>query len=156
MLLTQIVEKRRWIDDREYAQILSLATLIPGPFHVNLVIATGYALAGFGGSLISILAFVLPGFLLALIIAHVLSLQPVLTWLHNNSGITVGVVAAVTGLLLSAIARLGMRAISDVKSWLIVVLLATGILLLKFPFALTICCAGLFFVLSHFYKVRKQ
>ena len=155
-LLTQIVEKRRWIDHLEYARVLSLVTLIPGPFHVNLVIATGYTLAGFGGSLVSVIAFVLPGFLIALGIAHALDLTPVSGWLHKNPGITMGVVAVVAGILLSAIARLGIRAIRDRKSWWLVAALATGILLFKFPFAFVICFTGLLYALVHFRKVRNS
>lgn len=156
VLLTQVVEKRQWLDHLEYARILSLASLIPGPFHVNLVITTGYALAGLRGCLISLSAFVMPGFLIALVIAHVLSQPQVLTWLLQNSGLIIGVVAAVTGILLSAIVRLGMRVIGDLKSLLIVIALASGILFLEFPFALIICCTGLFFVLSHLLHLRKQ
>jgi chromate transporter len=51
-----LVEERRWLDEREFAEILALCQALPGPNVVNASIIIGERFGGFAGSLTSILS----------------------------------------------------------------------------------------------------
>jgi chromate transporter len=59
-----LVEKRRWIDEEEYALALALAQIMPGPLAAQLAIALGYFQRGILGATAVGLAFVVPSFLM--------------------------------------------------------------------------------------------
>lgn len=142
VLLEQVVEKRQWMAIEEFSKLMSLATLIPGPYHVNLVILTGYALGGVRAGLIAVAAFVFPGFLLAWLAAHLLSLHQVQAWLHGHPGLTTGMLAAASGLVLCLIVKLGQRSLPMRAYWLLVFLLAALLWYFRMPFALAIIGCG--------------
>jgi chromate transporter len=61
---TEFVERRRWLDDREFAALLALCQALPGPASSQLGCAIGYRQAGLAGALVAWLAFTLPSALL--------------------------------------------------------------------------------------------
>jgi chromate transporter len=53
-----IVEERRWLDDREYAALLGVGQVIPGPNTVNSAVMIGDKFQGTLGSIVSVLGIV--------------------------------------------------------------------------------------------------
>ncbi len=141
-LLGQIVEKKGWIDHAAFAKLMSIAALIPGPFHVNLAIAAGLHLAGWRGAVLAVTAFILPGFLCAIGIVCALSNEQVYLSLQKNPGVVSGLLAAVAGLILSAIVRLGRRIRATFWSWLAFPAIAALLLVFHLPFALVLGISG--------------
>jgi len=64
-----LVEKRRWIDEEEYALALALAQIMPGPLAAQLAIALGYFQRGILGATAVGLAFVVPSFFMVVAIS---------------------------------------------------------------------------------------
>jgi chromate transporter len=64
-----LVEKRRWIDEEEYQLGLALAQIMPGPLAAQLAIALGYCQRGILGATAVGLAFVVPSFLMVVVIS---------------------------------------------------------------------------------------
>jgi chromate transporter len=64
-----LVEKRRWISKRDYIEGLALAQLAPGPLAAQLAIYLGWVRAGVLGATLVSLAFVLPSFLMVLVLS---------------------------------------------------------------------------------------
>jgi chromate transporter len=60
----ELVEKRRWVSDSQYAQLLALCQFLPGPASSQLGFGLGLLRAGWGGALAAFLAFTLPSALL--------------------------------------------------------------------------------------------
>lgn len=60
------VERLRWLTQAEFAQLLALCQLLPGPASSQLGFAIGRHRAGFGGALAAFVGFTLPSFLLLL------------------------------------------------------------------------------------------
>lgn len=145
VILEQVVEKRAWLTKEQFLECLSLAALVPGPFHVNLVGMIGFSLAGIAGGLISVAAFVLPGLSTAGGVAVALSQQPVGAFLHANPGIVAGMMAAVAGLLLNVIINLAKAALPNRILWAAVVLLAAVIKAFHIHFAVAILTLGIMF-----------
>src|SRR5262245_65084072 len=57
---TELVERRRWLDERSYADLVALAQFLPGPASSQVGIAIGQLRAGYRGALAAWLAFTLP------------------------------------------------------------------------------------------------
>jgi chromate transporter len=60
----EFVQRRRWLDEQQYAQLLALCQFLPGPASSQLGFALGLLRAGWLGALTAFLAFTLPSALL--------------------------------------------------------------------------------------------
>lgn len=65
----EVVRKRKWIDSKEFLDLVAIAQSSPGVFAVNISIFIGYRLRGVRGALVTTLGSVLPSFLIILLIA---------------------------------------------------------------------------------------
>jgi chromate transporter len=61
LLQRVVVDERRWLDARGYADGLALCTVLPGPEAMQLATWTGWQVAGARGAAIAATLFVLPG-----------------------------------------------------------------------------------------------
>lgn len=89
----ELVARRRWIDEGQYAQLVALCQFLPGPASSQLGFSLGLIRAGWLGALAAFVAFTLPSVLLLLGFAHLMPL------LHHPYG-----QAAIHGLKLLAVA----------------------------------------------------
>lgn len=69
LIQREVVEKRQWVDSREFIELLALAQTSPGPMAINAAVFVGYKHRGIAGSLAACLGMTLPSFLIILIIA---------------------------------------------------------------------------------------
>ncbi|MEL7401052.1 MAG: chromate transporter, partial [Pseudomonadota bacterium] len=60
----ELVEKRRWLSDAQYAQLLALCQFLPGPASSQLGFALGLTRAGWLGAMSAFVAFTMPSALL--------------------------------------------------------------------------------------------
>ena len=65
---SELVE-RKWLNDEDFIDIITLAQTAPGLFAVNISILTGYKLRGTKGSMVATIASCLPPFLIILLVA---------------------------------------------------------------------------------------
>ena len=98
------VQKRQWLDDKRFSDLLSLCQFIPGPASSQLGMAIGYHRYGYRGALAAWLGFTLPSAVFLGIFAGILLTEP--DWIGQD---------ALHGLKLVALAVvlqafLGMRA----------------------------------------------
>ena len=49
-----LVERQRWLTDREFAEFLTIGQLLPGPNVLNLTVLVGYRLGGWSGAAVSV------------------------------------------------------------------------------------------------------
>src|SRR6266542_5936986 len=63
-----LVEKRKWIIEEDYKEGLALAQLAPGPLAAQLAIYLGYVDYKIIGATLAGLAFVLPSFLMVVVL----------------------------------------------------------------------------------------
>jgi chromate transporter len=68
----ELVERRGWVADNQYAQLLALCQFLPGPASSQLGFSLGLLRAGWGGALAAFLAFTLPSALLLFVFAGLL------------------------------------------------------------------------------------
>lgn len=91
-----LVEQRGWITEDEYKEGLALAQLAPGPLAAQLGIYMGFVHYGFLGASLCGLAFVLPSFLMVLLIGMAYTAYGGLGWMQ---AVFYGVGAACIGVI---------------------------------------------------------
>lgn len=92
----ELIERRRWMDESHYAQLVALCQFLPGPASSQLGFAMGLIRAGWAGAVAAFLAFTLPSAVLLFGFAQLLpALQhPVgLAAVHGLKLVAVAVVA---------------------------------------------------------------
>jgi chromate transporter len=91
----EYVNRRQWMDEQSYAELVALCQFLPGPASSKLGIAIGIVRAGLPGGLAAWLGFTLPSALALLLFAY--GVQSVETagagWLHGLKVVAVAVVA---------------------------------------------------------------
>ncbi|RIX30466.1 chromate efflux transporter [Amnibacterium setariae] len=93
---TEFVQRRRWLGERAYADVVALAQFLPGPASSQVGMAIGLQRAGFLGLLAAWAAFTLPSAVLLVAVALVLSRFAGLAdggWVRGLQAAAVGVVA---------------------------------------------------------------
>ncbi len=68
----EVVERRRWMSEEEFHEILSLTQILPGPNLASLAVYLGYRLIGLPGSVLGLMALALPGALLLVLASTLL------------------------------------------------------------------------------------
>src|SRR3954447_11853195 len=91
-----LVEERKWITEGEYKDGLALAQLAPGPLAAQLGIYLGFVHYKILGATLCGLAFVLPSFLMVVVIGIAYKMFGGLPWMQ---AIFYGVGAAVVGII---------------------------------------------------------
>src|SRR5258708_6960189 len=92
----EIVVRRKWVDEQNYADLLALCQFLPGPSSSQMGIALGLTRAGLRGGLAAWLGFTLPSAIALTIFAYITSgIHGVAStgWLHGLLVVAVAVVA---------------------------------------------------------------
>ena len=92
----ELVERRRWLDERSFVDLVALCQFLPGPASSQVGIGAGLLRAGVPGALAAWTGFTLPSALLMVLFAYGLgTLQGALGtgWLHGLKIAAVAVVA---------------------------------------------------------------
>src|SRR6266487_4717856 len=101
----EFVVRRRWLDDRAYADLVALCQFLPGPASSQVGLAIGLSRAGYPGALAAWAGFTLPSAIALVLFAYgVTALRDVTGagWLHGLKVVAVAVVAqAVLGMMRS-------------------------------------------------------
>jgi chromate transporter len=92
----EVVEKRRWLDDAHFGDLVALCQFLPGPASSQVVFALGMQRAGLLGALVGSLCFTLPSAALLIAFAYGVAGAGDLRdagWLHGLKLAAVAVVA---------------------------------------------------------------
>lgn len=145
----EYVDKRKWLDDKAYADIIALCQFLPGPASSQVGIAIGMLRGGMMGGLLSWLGFTLPSVLILALFAFLYQSMDLTDagWIHGLKLVAVAVV-------LHAVIGMGKTLTPDKPR--VTIAIATMIVTVLFPSAvgqiLMIVVAGLLGFLLY----RKQ
>ena len=130
-----VVERHRWLNDAEFADLLSLCQFLPGPNVVSIAVCVGAKFRGPAGALASLAGFILVpwtvGFALGALFLRYAHLGPLQGALH-------GVSAAAAGLLIATGARLFLPYRRRATTWLFAGFAFAALALLKLPLLLVV------------------
>ena len=66
---SEIVDKRKWMDRKDFVDLLAMAQTCPGAMAVNISVFVGYKLRKLPGAIAATLGVALPSFLIILLVA---------------------------------------------------------------------------------------
>jgi chromate transporter len=145
-LLRQLcVERRGWLDAREFEDAIAVCNLMPGPASTQLAIFCAWRLRGRAGALIGGAAFIIPGLIVILALSVLFVGGPPPLWVLGagaGAGAAVPAVAVQAGWSLLVPSRrnrtsairwpaylaVGLAAAATVGAWLVLVLLGCGVI----------------------------
>ena len=117
-----LVENKKWISEDEYKEGLALAQLAPGPLAAQLGIYLGYVHYGVVGATLAGLAFIIPSFIMVVLLGMAYKLYGGLSWMQ---AVFYGVGAAVIGIITISAYKLTTKSVSKLnfdsikKNWLL-------------------------------------
>jgi chromate transporter len=136
----EVVDDRRWLEEKDYLSALSFCMLLPGPEAMQLATWIGWRLQGTLGGLISGLLFVLPGACVVLALSIIFA---TLGDVPLVSALFFGIQAAVVVVVIEALLRVAKRALKGRMQWAIAALAFLGLFVFNLPFPLIIAVAGI-------------
>ncbi len=123
MMRHEVVERRHWLTDKEFLDLLAATNLIPGPNSTEMAIHLGYKHGGKAGLIIAGICFILPASLIVVAIAWAYAQYgntPQVDWLMYGIG------PVVIAIIVQALVKLGSSAITQIPH----ALLGTAVLAL--------------------------
>ncbi|GHA69498.1 chromate efflux transporter [Cognatilysobacter bugurensis] len=137
---TELVDKRRWIDEASFLRALNVCMLLPGPEAMQLAAWLGWRLHGVRGGLVAGGLFVVPA---AVLLAG-------LSWLYVRfgespvaTGVVFGLQAAVLGIIAYAARKIGGRVLKTPFAFVLALLALAAIALAAVPFPAVVAGAAL-------------
>jgi len=127
-----LVENKNWLTEEEYKEGLALAQLAPGPLAAQLGIYIGFVHYRFIGATLAGLAFVLPSFIMVVLLGMAYQMYGGLAWMQ---AVFYGVGAAVIGIIGMSAYKLTIKTISKFEiaamksKWLLWVFYIIGIII---------------------------
>lgn len=91
----EYVRRRKWMDEKSYADLVALSQFLPGPASSQVGIGIGVMRAGVIGGIISFLGFTLPSVIALILFAGLLTTTDIgnAGWIHGLKLVAVAVVA---------------------------------------------------------------
>src|SRR5713101_3842196 len=114
-----LVEQRRWISQQDYVEGLAFSQLSPGPLAAQLAMYLGWVRAGSLGATLTGVVFVLPSFLMVMVLAGLYVHYGTLAWIQ---GVFYGIGAAVIAIIAKSAYKLVRSTLK--KDWLLWTLFA--------------------------------
>ncbi len=112
MMDDEIVEKRKWIDRQHFLDLIGVTNLIPGPNSTEMTMHCGYERAGWKGLFVAGGLFILPAVAITCVVA----------WMYQQYGqlpevepYIYGIKPAVISIILSALYKLGKKALKSIE-----------------------------------------
>ena len=122
LLSRELVEKRKYIDDDEFMDVVAIAESTPGPIAINMATYIGYKMLGILGSLLATLGLVIPSFVILYVIS--LFFDSFMSYDIVRRAFN-GIQVAVVYLILSA----GIRMLKKMKKSPLPILLCSSVIL---------------------------
>ncbi len=144
MIRQELVDEEHWVSSERFNRVLAVYQVLPGPEAHELCVYFGMQARGRIGGLLAGLGFMLPGFVLMLLLSWFYITYGINTPLF--AGVFYGMQAVVGALIVRAVHRIGGHALHN--HWLSGIAgLAFIAQLLGIPFLVTLLTAGLIYVL---------
>lgn len=145
----QLVVQKRWISEKRFLHALHYCMLLPGPEAQQLATYIGWLMHRTWGGLIAGGLFVLPSFLIMLLLA--------LTYanyghLPTVNGFFAGIKPVVLALVVFSAYRLGKKTLSNKHLWALALLAFSAITFFHVPFPIIVLGAALYGLFRHYYQ----
>lgn len=135
-----LVEEKRWISASRFLHALNYCMLLPGPEAQQLTIYLGWLLHGMWGGIVAGVLFVLPGFIVILVMSIV---YMVFQETSIVEGLFFGLKPAVLAVVMGAVYHIGKRALINNMMVILAVMAFIAIFVLDVSFPIVVLGSGL-------------
>jgi len=136
-----IVEKMRWMTEKEYLNALSFCMLLPGPEAMQLAAYAGWRSNGVVGGIIAGALFVIPGAIVIMALAWIYAVYGNVPLIQ---ALFLGVKAAVLVIVIEALLKISKKALKSNNLKILAVLSFIGIFFLNIPYPLIVLAAAVY------------
>ena len=136
----ELVERRRWLSEDHFLHALNFCMLLPGPEAQQLATYLGWRLHGARGGIAAGVLFVLPSVFILLALSWLYMACGEITWIQ---GLFYGLIPAVIAIVLSAVKRIGAKALRSPSLWMLAGSSFVAIYHYKISFVIIILTAAL-------------
>ncbi|HZD40956.1 MAG TPA: chromate transporter [Terriglobales bacterium] len=126
----ELVERQRWLTDKEFVEVLTVGQLLPGPNVLNLTVMVGYRFCGWTGAAASVAGYL--GWPVLVVIGMGMLYQQFGTLPQVQQALA-GMSKVAAGLLLATVIKLAMVLPPLWRPWLFGVLAFTGVGVMRWP-----------------------
>ncbi len=140
IMQTELVEKKRWISQSRFLHALNFCMLLPGPEAQQLAIYIGWLLHKTWGGIVAGAFFVIPSIFILWTLSFIYAAYGNIPWI---AAIFYGLKPAVTAIVLTAVIRIGRKALKNEVMWALAALAFIAIYFFKAPFPAIVLCAGI-------------
>lgn len=152
MMHHDLVDQKRWISDQRFLHALNYCMVLPGPEAQQLATYIGWLMHRTLGGVIAGGLFVLPSFILLILLSWLYMLYG---QLPQVAAILYGVKPAVVAIVLFAAYRIGTRVLKNAILWMIAIGAFFAISLIHLPFPMIILAAVIFGYCGQRYFPKK-
>ena len=143
----EVVEKRRWVSEERFLHALDYCMILPGPEAQQLATYLGWLMHGTRGGLVAGILFVLPSALLLFALSWIYVSHGDVRWI---AAVFDGLKPAVLALIISALWRVGGKALKRPAHWILAASAVIGLTALKLPYpAIIVSALAVGFTLGH-------
>lgn len=135
-----VVDEKRWVDEPRFLHALNFCMLLPGPEAQQLATYIGWMMHGVRGGLAAGLLFVLPGYLVLLVLS---ALYAAFQGTALVAALFFGLKPAIIAVVVEALLRIGRRALAGHVSYAIAALAFVAVFFLGIPFPAVVLGAAL-------------
>ena len=140
ILQREIVENKKWGTEEELADYYAIGQCTPGVIAVNVATFIGRKIAGNLGGVIATIGVVCPSVVIISLLAGVIQAYSELEWVkHAFAGIRV----CVCVLIFNAVIKLFKKAIIDIKTLCIYILILSGSIMFNISPVIFVILAGI-------------
>ena len=135
----EIIDQRKWVDEKDYLTALNFCMLLPGPEAMQLATWVGWKLHGTKGGVAAGLLFVLPG---AFIVLALSIIYGAYGSVPQVEAVMLGIKAAVLAIVIEALLRVSRRALKTEFDWMTAALAFVALFAFNLPFPVVIAVAA--------------
>lgn len=137
---TELVEKKKWINESHFLHALNFCMLLPGPEAQQLAIYIGWLLHKTRGGIAAGALFVIPSIFILWALSYVYVAFGNIPWI---AAIFYGLKPAVLAIVAAAVIRIGSKALKNAVMWSLALAAFIAIYFFRVPFPLIIISAGI-------------
>ena len=140
IMYQELVDKRRWISNERFLNALNYCMLLPGPEAQQLAAYIGWLLHKIPGGIVAGLLFLLPSMFVLFALSYTYAALGDISWVAALFG---GLKAAVMAIVVTAVIKIGRKALKNAVMVLLAAASFIGIFFFKLPFPAIVLGAGL-------------
>src|SRR5690606_24322799 len=136
---TELVERRKWIDESRFLHALNYCMLLPGPEATQLATYCGWLMHGARGGITAGGGFVLPCTVLVGALSWIYVAHGGVPWI---AAIFYGLKPAVAAIVAAAVIKIGRRALKGWTRWALAGVAFVAIFFFRVPFPAIVAAAA--------------